>query len=112
MSMTRLERAKALRKEMTPPERALWKVLAAKRLEGVKFKRQQPVGPFIVDFISFERNLIIEIDGGQHDEDVTRSHDQIHTRWLETQGFQIIRFWNNDVLANLAGVVTRIKEML
>ena len=112
MSMTRLERAKALRKEMTLPERALWKALAAKRLEGVKFKRQQPVGPFIVDFISFERNLIIEIDGGHHDEGVTRAYDQTRTHWLETQGFQIIRFWNNEVLANLEGVISRIKEML
>jgi len=79
MSMTRLERAKALRKEMT---------------------------------LSFERNLIIEIDGGHHDEDVTRAYDQTRMHWLETQGFQIIRFWNNEVLANLEGVISRIKEML
>jgi very-short-patch-repair endonuclease len=73
-------------------------------MEGVKFRRQQPTGRFIVDFVSFERKLIIEVDGGQHSEEVDKARDQ----WLNNQGFKILRFWNNEVLQNTEGVIEAI----
>ena len=64
-----------------------------------------PIGPYIVDFVSFEQKLVIEIDGGQHSTSEGRQHDLKRTAWLETQGFQVLRFWNNQVLNNLEGVL-------
>jgi very-short-patch-repair endonuclease len=73
-------------------------------MEGVKFRRQQPIGRFIVDFVSFEKKVIIEVDGGQHSEKVDKDRDQ----WLNSQGFKILRFWNNEVLQNTEGVFEAI----
>ena len=94
--------ARKLRRNNTDVERLLWNYLRDRQLDGFKFKRQQPLGNFIVDFICFESKLIVELDGGQHAEDTEA--DLIRTRWLESQGFQVIRFWNNDVLQNIDGV--------
>jgi very-short-patch-repair endonuclease len=85
-------RAKALRSNMTEAERRLWR---AHRFRGTKFKRQAMIGKYIVDFVCFEKNLVIEVDGGQHADNET---DRLRTRWLENQGFRVLRFWNNDVL--------------
>ena len=100
--------AKTLRKRSTDAELLLWQRLKARRLEGIKFRRQQPIEDFIVDFLSFEKRLIIELDGGQHAED--RQKDRERDRVLTEAGFKVLRFWNNDVLENLDGVLERIRE--
>ena len=100
--------ARRLRSDPTEVERHLWHVLRAKSL-GVKFRRQAVIGRYIVDFVCFEKKLVIEVDGGQHDQswrDIPRDE------WLRGQGFEILRFWNNDVLANLEGVFQKIEERL
>ena len=102
--------ARELRYKQTEAEGALWMRLRNKQLEGVKFRRQQPIGPYIVDFANFERKLIIEIDGGQHDEEKMRERDEERTTWLKEGGYQVLRFWNNDVLMNMGGVLERIRE--
>ena len=96
--------AKHLRKEMTDAERAVWNAVRGRRLEGFKFKSQWSLGPFVVDFCCWERRLVVEIDGGQHNEEVDRQR----TEWLEEKGYRVIRFWNNDVLTNLEGVLQAI----
>jgi len=106
--MTR-RHAKALRANMTDAERKLWYLLRAHRFAGIKIKRQAPIGPYIVDFVSFERRLVLEVDGGQHaDSDA----DLRRTRWLEDQGFRVLRFWNNEVLSNITGVLETILAAL
>lgn len=82
-------------------EKALWMKLRNKQLEGVKFRRQQPIGPYIVDFVNFERKLVIEIDGGQHNEEEIREGDEERTTWLKKRGYRVLRFWNNEVSTNL-----------
>lgn len=105
-----LQRARALRKNSTDVERLLWKQPRAKRLAQWKFKRQQPVGFYIVDFVCFEARLIVELDGGQHANQL--EYDANRTAWLEAQGFVVLRFWKNDVTENLEGVVQRILDCL
>lgn len=104
--------ARGLRQRQTDAEKALWAKLRNRQLEGVKFRRQQPVGSYIVDFASFERKLIIEIDGGQHNEDKPKERDAERTARLEERGYRVIRFWNNEVLMNLEGVLESIREAL
>jgi len=90
---------------MTEAERRLWYFLRAHRFKGMKFKRQALIGRYIVDFASFQRRLVVEVDGGQHaDSEV----DLRRTRWLEDQGFRVLRFWNNEVLSNTDGVLDAI----
>ena len=82
-------------------------------MEGVKFfRRQQPIGPYIVDFASFERKIIIEIDGGQHNDKEAREKDEERTAWLKEWGYRVLRFWNNDVLMNTEGVMEEIRKAL
>ena len=102
--------ARNLRKNMTDAERLLWRHLRAKRFANVKFNRQVPVDQYIADFCSFEHRLIVEVDGGQHDEN--RKADDERTKYLESKGFKVIRFWNNEVLANIEGVLTEIDRHL
>ncbi len=106
--MHMIERARELRKNMTDAERKLWAVLRREHL-GYKFRRQAPIGRYIVDFVCFEKKLVIEVDGGQH---LSNPADQVRDHWLNTQGFRVIRFWNNDVLTNLTGVVDSIQRAL
>lgn len=89
---------------MTEAETKLWSRIRDKQL-GVKFRRQQPMGDYIVDFVCFKNKLIIEIDGGQH---CDNRRDKQRDRWFCGQGFNVIRFWNNDVLSNLDGVTKTI----
>ena len=96
--------AKNLRKSSTDAERCLWKYIRNKKLSGLKFRRQMPIGKYIADFVCFENKIIIELDGGQHNEDAEIVDDKVRTVWLESQGFKVLRFWNNDVLKNMAGV--------
>jgi len=103
-------RARELRKSMTDSERVLWKNLRLRQIEGFKFRRQQPIGNYIVDFVCFEKRLIIEVDGGQHSEHVT--YDSKREAWLESQGFKILRFWDNQVLKEIEAVTEVIFEVL
>ncbi|MBI2531202.1 MAG: endonuclease domain-containing protein [Deltaproteobacteria bacterium] len=103
-------RARALRKNSTEVERLLWRHLRMWQLDGYKFRRQQPIGNYIVDFVCLEKRLVIELDGGQHAE---QSHyDSERDAWLRDQRFTVLRFWNNDVLINVEGVAARIFETL
>lgn len=98
--------ARKLRVDQTEAEARLWLKLRGRRLVDAKFRRQTPVGHYIVDFMCFEAKLIVELDGGQHA--VNSVADDERTAWLEGQGFRVLRFWNNDVLDNIEGVVERI----
>jgi len=91
-----LPRARPLRKNMTDTERFAWARLRSRRLAGYKFRRQMPIGPYIVDFVCLERRLIIELDGGQHVEQ--EDYDTKRTLWLQSQGFEVLRFWDHEVL--------------
>jgi very-short-patch-repair endonuclease len=104
-----LAKAQRLRRELTDAERTLWSVLRNRQLEGAKFRRQQPIGPFIADFICQEHRLIIEADGGQHADNAT---DAKRTAFLESKGYSVLRFWNNDILNNLDGVAQVIADAL
>jgi very-short-patch-repair endonuclease len=103
----KLAHAKQLRAGMTDAERRLWYHLRAHRFGGSKFKRQVPIGRYIVDFVCFDRKVIVEVDGGQHAMSVS---DQARDEWLRGQGFRVLRFWNHDVLKNTEAVLTRILE--
>ena len=100
--------AKSLRKNSTEVETVLWRRLRAKQIEGVKFRRQQPIGNFIVDFVSFENRLVIELDGGQHAKH--REKDIRRDKVLAELGFKVLRFWNNDILENMQGVLEVIRK--
>ena len=102
------KRARELRSNLTDAERCLWQSLKRRQIVGVKFRRQQPIGPFVVDFVCFDPRVVVEVDGGQHAEQL--HGDEQRTRWLEAQGYRVLRFWNNDVLGNADGVVERIVE--
>jgi len=93
--------ARAFRRNLTDAERRLWKHLRAKLFEGLKFRRQEPIGKYIVDFVCYEKSLIIEIDGGQHSKE--RDKDGERERWLRGEGFKVLRFWNHEVLRNVEG---------
>ena len=105
-------RARTLRKNMTDAEQALWQPLRRKQLPGSRFRRQAPIGPYIVDFVSFGERLIVELDGGQHAEAEQIEHDRRRTEFLERAGFRVLRFWNHEVLRNMEGVLARIVEAL
>jgi very-short-patch-repair endonuclease len=104
-----LVKAKRLRREMTDAERKLWSVLRGAKLEGVKFRRQQPIGPFIADFVCQERRMIVEADGSQHADSAS---DKRRTAFLESKGYRVVRFWNSEILGNLDGVADAIVTAL
>ena len=101
-------RSRRLRRNATDAERKLWSVLRSRQHNGFKFRKQVEIDGFIVDFLCPKKRLIIEVDGGQH----TPERDARRTAYLESQGFRLIRFWNNDVLENLDGVWTVIEQAL
>ncbi len=107
---TIMHRAGELRKEPTPAESKLWAYLRAKRLDGVKFRRQHAIGRFIVDFCAPRKKLIIELDGSQHLDQ--QEYDAQRTVFLESKGYRILRFWNNDVMNDTQTVLTVILEAL
>ena len=94
---------------MTDAERRLWAALRGRRLQGYKFRRQRPVGPFIVDFACIEHRLVVEADGGQH---ADNQYDADRTAWLEKRGWRVLRFWNNEILANPEGVQEAVLQVL
>jgi very-short-patch-repair endonuclease len=101
-----LNNAKTLRSNQTEAEQQLWNHLRAHRFLDLKFKRQKPIGRYIVDFVCVERRLIIEIDGGQHAEQV--EYDQHRDAWLRGQGYTVLRFWNNEVIQQMEAVLEKI----
>jgi very-short-patch-repair endonuclease len=103
-------KAKELRSDMPDAESRLWYHLRARRFEGWKFRREVPMGDYIVDFLCEEARLIVEVDGGQHAERIAR--DATRTRWLEGQGYRVVRYWNNDVLGNIEGVLETLSLAL
>lgn len=102
-----LDNAKTLRSHQTEAEQRLWYHLRAHRFLNLKFKRQKPIGRYIVDFVCAEQMLIVEIDGGQHAEQV--EYDLRRDGWLKSQGYMVLRFWNNEVMQNLDGVLEQIR---
>jgi very-short-patch-repair endonuclease len=107
---SRVGTARSLRRNQTDAERALWFRLRDRRLRGLKFRRQAPVDRYVVDFLCADANLIVELDGGQHAERSER--DAMRTKELEARGYLVLRFWNNDVLRNVDGVLQSIVDTL
>jgi very-short-patch-repair endonuclease len=95
---------------MTDAKRFLWRALRGKQINGCRFRRQHPVGQYIADFVCIEQKIVVELDGGQHQEQL--EYDERRTAFLKMHGWQVLRFWNNDVLNNLYGVLTTIAEKL
>ena len=95
--------AKRLRKHSTKAEALLWSRLRARQIEGIKFRRQQPIENFIVDFVSFEKRIVIELDGGQHS--VNNKKDKKRDKFLTNNGYKVLRFWDNEVFDNIEGVL-------
>jgi len=109
--MNRLRtRARELRNNATDAERALWRQLRLWQLEGYKFRRQQPLGRFIVDFVCLEKRVVIELDGGQHAEQ--KEYDAERDAWLRAEGFRVLRFWNNEVLKSIEVIKEEILKTL
>ena len=102
--MEQREFARHLRRQMTDSENKLCRHLRAHRLNGEKFRRQQPIGPYVVDFVHFGARVIIEADGGQHN----AADDEKRDDWLRAQGFRVIRFWNNEIMNNPESVLATI----
>ena len=109
MDQTRL-RARELRRSPPHIERLLWNRLRFWQIDGFKFRRQQPLGNYIADFVCFERRLIVEIDGGQHA--AKKEYDAKRDSWLHDQGFIVLRFWNSDIVENMEGVLQSILDNL
>ena len=105
--MNLLKQAKCLRSDQTEAEQRLWYHLRAHRFMDLKFKRQTPMGRYIVDFICHEHRLIVEVDGGQHAE--RTDYDEQRDAWLGEQGLRVLRFWNHEVMQELDGVLERIR---
>ena len=95
--------ARSLRVQSTDAERFVWSKLRARQIEGLKFRRQVPMGRYIVDFLCEDARLIVELDGGQHGEAL--NYDAARTRWLNEKGYRVVRFWNIDVMNNIDGVL-------
>jgi very-short-patch-repair endonuclease len=102
-------RARWLRSRMTDAEAKLWFALRDRRFANYKFRRQVPVGPFYADFVCFDVRVVIEVDGGQHAES---SRDQRRDQWFAANDFLVLRYWNNDVLRNMEGVLSSLLETL
>ncbi|APW72782.1 MULTISPECIES: endonuclease domain-containing protein [unclassified Sphingopyxis] len=105
-----IEFAKQMRREQTEPETRLWLELRAARFQGIKFRRQKVIGPYIADFSSREPMLVIEIDGDTHAG--REAYDRARTAYFEEQGYRVIRFTNRDVLTNMDGVLEQLASFL
>jgi very-short-patch-repair endonuclease len=106
MKVTLTKTARKLRRDGTDTENKLWLAPRNRQMNGLKFKRQVPFGPYIADFLCAEAKLIVEADGGQHWG--REEADRVRTRYFESKGYRVLRFWNNDVLQNLQGVLEAI----
>jgi very-short-patch-repair endonuclease len=110
MKRLNVDRARGLRQTMTDAERTLWRHLRNRQLSGLKFRRQHEIDRYIVDFVCTEALLIVELDGGQHADQV--NYDERRTQQLEAMGYRVRRFWNNDVLVNIDSVLEVVMEAL
>jgi very-short-patch-repair endonuclease len=99
------ERARSLRRSSTDAERKLWYRLRSRQILDLKFIRQEPIGPYLVDFICREQRLIVEVDGSQH---ADSKSDKVRDQWLKDRNYCVLRFWNNDVMNNIDGVLEAI----
>ncbi|WP_313331188.1 endonuclease domain-containing protein [Comamonas sp.] len=108
----RVQRARALRQSPTAAEQLLWRHLRNRQLAGAKFRRQHPLGPYILDFVCLEHGLVVEVDGGQHAQAPQQLHDQQRTAWLQQQGLQVLRFWNHEVLQQTNEVLAQLLQAL
>jgi very-short-patch-repair endonuclease len=106
---TKIKRARHLRRNATNAETTLWNRLRSRGVSGHKFVRQEPIGPYVVDFVCRERRLVVEVDGGQHANDKRGAARDL---WLNRHHYRVLRFWNNDVLANIDGVLEVIAAAL
>ena len=107
-STTDRDAARQLRHEQTDAERVLWNVLRNRQVLNLKFRRQHPIGNYIADFCCIEKGLIVELDGSQHLE--RAKLDEERTKWLNSHGFEVLRFWNDEVASNPEGAVEQIKN--
>jgi len=103
--------ARGLRRRQTEAERVLWVRLRSRQFEGLKFRRQQPIGAYIVDFVSLHKMMVVEVDGGHHGKSETRAKDKKRTEWLRGKGYRVLRFWDSEVLTNIEGVLERIRSV-
>jgi very-short-patch-repair endonuclease len=112
ISDLRRQTARRLRADATEAEIRLWRYLRQTPLDGSHFRRQVPLGPYVADFACMAAKLIIELDGSQHAEDKNKLKDDERTRWLAAEGYRVIRFWNNDIVENIDGVLETIYKAI
>ena len=105
------EKARELRKNMTPQERKLWNIIKNREFYGYRFLRQYIIAPYIVDFICKKEKIIIEIDGSQHNEPEKIKYDNERTEYLISKNYKVIRFWNNEIDENIEGVYEKLKDV-
>ncbi len=108
-NLVKTARARRLRRDATDAERKLWNRLRARAIDGAKFVRQEPIGRYVADFACREHRLVIEVDGGQH---ATDARDAVREQWLAAHGYRVLRFWNDEVLGNIEGVLEVIAAAL
>jgi very-short-patch-repair endonuclease len=106
------EFARQLRREQTVPEHKLWLALRSRRFHGFKFRRQQPIGPYVADFVCFENKLVVELDGDQHGTEQGLRYDAVRSRKFQRDGFKVLRFSNHELLTNFEGVLEGIVRAL
>lgn len=104
------QNARSLRRNLTLPETKLWQAIRDRQMSDVRFRRQHPIGKYIADFAAHDKKLVIELDGGQHQDQT--DYDQARTMYLQSQGWRVLRFWNNDVLDNLDGVMATVIQTI
>ena len=107
-----LNYARSMRKNSTKQESVLWSILRNRQFENLKFRRQYPIGNYIADFVCLEKNLIIEIDGGQHNTPDNIVYDRQRSEYLKSLGYKVVRFWNNDINENIDGVYQKLLELI
>ena len=105
------QRARHLRKVMTDVEKKLWWKLRREQLADLNFRRQHPIGPYVLDFYCPSIQLAVELDGGQHNFSSAQNKDERRTAWLNEKGVTVLRFWNNDVMGNMDGVLSEIMRI-
>ncbi len=103
--------ARRLRKQMTESEKKLWQALRGRQLQNYRFRKQVPLGRYIADFVCHKAKVIIELDGGQHNQDEVAIYDQMRTHWFNEQGYEVCRFWNNEVMQQLEEVMGTILDL-
>jgi very-short-patch-repair endonuclease len=112
LSKFRRATARRLRSNQTGAEVLLWRALRIFEIEGTHFRRQVPIGPYVADFACMASRLVIELDGSQHGDEPNKAHDAQRTHWLESEGYRVLRFWNNDLIENRSGVLETIHVAL